>query len=166
MPRLRSALALKVPDGEVTRRVGPNLAGGALVSLLPFAAPKTPSPLRRCRILCQAFRWEEVFGWVIADAMAYGHPVIGTRVGGIPEVVSDRESGFLIDRGDAKALVAHRTPRASHAGRGPGPGAGGGMMTVTRGVPDTGTGTPHAQLQRHRALGLPCLHGVTLLVNS
>jgi glycosyltransferase involved in cell wall biosynthesis len=55
-------------------------------------------------ILCQASRWEEVFGWVIAEAMAYGRPVIGTRVGGIPEVVSDQESGFLIDRGDAKAL--------------------------------------------------------------
>lgn len=56
-------------------------------------------------IVCQASRWEEVFGWVIAEAMAYGRPVIGTRVGGIPEVVSDQESGFLIDRGDAKALA-------------------------------------------------------------
>jgi L-malate glycosyltransferase len=56
-------------------------------------------------IVCQASRWEEVFGWVIAEAMAYGRPVIGTRVGGIPEVVSDQETGFLIDRGDTKALA-------------------------------------------------------------
>lgn len=56
-------------------------------------------------IVCQASRWEEVFGWVIAEAMAYGRPVVGTRVGGIPEVVSDHESGFLIDRGDVKALA-------------------------------------------------------------
>jgi glycosyltransferase involved in cell wall biosynthesis len=56
-------------------------------------------------IVCQASRWEEVFGWVIAEAMAYGRPVIGTRVGGIPEVVSSEESGFLVDRGDAKALA-------------------------------------------------------------
>ncbi len=56
-------------------------------------------------IVCQASRWEEVFGWVIAEAMAYGRPVVGTRVGGIPEVVSDQESGFLIDRGDVKALA-------------------------------------------------------------
>ncbi len=56
-------------------------------------------------IVCQASRWEEVFGWVIAEAMAYGRPVIGTRVGGIPEVVSDQESGFLIDRGDVRALA-------------------------------------------------------------
>jgi L-malate glycosyltransferase len=56
-------------------------------------------------IVCQMSRWEEVFGWVIAEAMAYGRPVIGTRVGGIPEVVSDQESGFLIDRADVKALA-------------------------------------------------------------
>jgi glycosyltransferase involved in cell wall biosynthesis len=56
-------------------------------------------------IVCQASRWQEVFGWVIAEAMAYGRPVIGTRVGGIPEVVTDQETGFLIERGDVGALA-------------------------------------------------------------
>ena len=56
-------------------------------------------------ILCQASRWGEVFGWVIAEAMAYGRPVVGTRVGGIPEVVSEQESGLLVDRGDMEALA-------------------------------------------------------------
>jgi len=56
-------------------------------------------------ILCQVSRWGEVFGWVIAEAMAYGRPVVGTRVGGIPEVVSEQESGLLIDRGDVTALA-------------------------------------------------------------
>jgi glycosyltransferase involved in cell wall biosynthesis len=37
--------------------------------------------------------------------MAYGRPVIGTRVGGIPEVVTDQETGFLIERGDVRALA-------------------------------------------------------------
>jgi glycosyltransferase involved in cell wall biosynthesis len=55
-------------------------------------------------ILCQASRWGEVFGWVIAEAMAYGRPVVASRVGGIPEVVSDQESGYLIDRGDVRQL--------------------------------------------------------------
>jgi len=56
-------------------------------------------------ILCQVSRWEEVFGWVIAEGMAYGKPVVGTRVGGIPEVVADQESGFIVDRGDASAIA-------------------------------------------------------------
>lgn len=56
-------------------------------------------------ILCQVSRWEEVFGWVIAEGMAYGKPVVGTRVGGIPEVVADQQSGFIVDRGDAAAIA-------------------------------------------------------------
>lgn len=51
-------------------------------------------------IVCQVSNWEEVFGWMIAEAMAYQKPIVATRVGGIPELVSDRESGFLVERGD------------------------------------------------------------------
>jgi glycosyltransferase involved in cell wall biosynthesis len=58
-------------------------------------------------VVCQVSRWEEVFGWVIAEAMAYRKPLVATRVGGIPELVVDGESGFLVDRGDS-ADVARR----------------------------------------------------------
>ena len=57
-------------------------------------------------ILCQPSRWGEVFGWVIAEAMAYQKPVVATRVGGIPELVTDGESGILIDRGDVGQLAS------------------------------------------------------------
>ena len=55
-------------------------------------------------VICQFSRWEEVFGWMIAEAMAHGKPVIATRAGGIPELVQDRESGYLVDRADIKAM--------------------------------------------------------------
>jgi len=54
-------------------------------------------------VVCQMSRWEEVFGWMIAEAMAHGKPVVATRVGGIPELVTDGVSGYLVDRGDAEA---------------------------------------------------------------
>jgi glycosyltransferase involved in cell wall biosynthesis len=46
-------------------------------------------------VVCQVSRWEEAFGWVIAEAMAAGRPLVATRVGGIPELVTDGVSGFL-----------------------------------------------------------------------
>lgn len=49
-------------------------------------------------VVCQFSRWEELFGWMIAEAMAYKKPVVATRVGGIPELVADGQSGFLVDR--------------------------------------------------------------------
>jgi glycosyltransferase involved in cell wall biosynthesis len=51
-------------------------------------------------IICQLSEWEELFGWMIAEAMAYGKPIVATSVGGIPELVDDGLSGFLVDRGD------------------------------------------------------------------
>lgn len=39
------------------------------------------------------------------EAMAYGMPVIATRVGAIPEVVTDGVEGFLIEPGDVVALA-------------------------------------------------------------
>jgi glycosyltransferase involved in cell wall biosynthesis len=56
-------------------------------------------------IVCQMSRWEEVFGWVIAEAMAHGKPLVATRVGGIPEVVQDGQSGFLVNRRDPAAMA-------------------------------------------------------------
>ncbi len=56
-------------------------------------------------IVCQVSNWEELFGWMIAEAMAYQKPIVATRVGGIPELVSDEESGFLVERGDIAATA-------------------------------------------------------------
>ena len=55
-------------------------------------------------VVCQFSRWEEVFGWTIAEAMAHGKPVVSTRVGGIPELVHDQESGYVVDRGDTETM--------------------------------------------------------------
>jgi glycosyltransferase involved in cell wall biosynthesis len=55
-------------------------------------------------VVCQFSRWEEVFGWMIAEAMAHQTPVVATRVGGIPELIRDGESGYLVERGDAESM--------------------------------------------------------------
>ncbi len=39
----------------------------------------------------------ETFGMAVLEAMALGKPVVATRVGGLPEIVRDRETGILVD---------------------------------------------------------------------
>jgi glycosyltransferase involved in cell wall biosynthesis len=56
-------------------------------------------------IVCQMSRWEEAFGFVIAEAMAFEKPLLATRAGGIPEVVAEGETGYLVERGDAEAAA-------------------------------------------------------------
>lgn len=56
-------------------------------------------------VVCQLSRWEEVFGWMIAEAMAFGKPVVATRVGGIPELIDEGKTGFLVNRGDVNTAA-------------------------------------------------------------
>ena len=56
-------------------------------------------------ILCQFSRWEEAFGLVIAEGMSFAKPVVATRVGGIPEVVTEGVTGLLGPRRDPKTAA-------------------------------------------------------------
>jgi glycosyltransferase involved in cell wall biosynthesis len=56
-------------------------------------------------VVCQFSRWEELFGWMIAEAMAHEKPIVATKVGGIPELVADNESGYLVERDNPTAAA-------------------------------------------------------------
>jgi N-acetyl-alpha-D-glucosaminyl L-malate synthase BshA len=47
----------------------------------------------------------ESFGLVALEAMACEVPVVATRVGGVPEVVEEGETGFLFPVGDVEAMA-------------------------------------------------------------
>lgn len=48
----------------------------------------------------------ESFGLVHLEAMMYGKPIVGCKIGGMPEVVADGETGLLPAPGDAESLFA------------------------------------------------------------
>ncbi|PWB55436.1 MAG: glycosyltransferase family 1 protein [Nitrosomonadales bacterium] len=49
---------------------------------------------------------EEALGTSFLEAMAMKKPVIGTRVGGVPEVINEGKNGLLVNPGDAAELAS------------------------------------------------------------
>ncbi|TYS68423.1 N-acetyl-alpha-D-glucosaminyl L-malate synthase BshA [Sutcliffiella horikoshii] len=48
---------------------------------------------------------KESFGLVLLEAMACGVPSVGTKIGGIPEVIDDGVTGYLSDVGDVEDIA-------------------------------------------------------------
>jgi hypothetical protein len=56
-------------------------------------------------IFCVPSRFES-FGLIYVEAMRSSLPVVACRVGGVPEIVLDEETGLLVEPNNAKALCA------------------------------------------------------------
>lgn len=50
--------------------------------------------------------WYENCPMSVLEAMSYGKPVVGSRIGGIPELVVDGVTGLLFETGDTYSLLA------------------------------------------------------------
>jgi glycosyltransferase involved in cell wall biosynthesis len=82
--------------GEVSHDEKVKLLQGALVTVFPV-------------------QWPEPFGLVMVESMACGTPVLATRQGSVPEVVSDGLSGVV---GDSVDDLIRRLPEAAGLDRG------------------------------------------------
>ncbi|MPY58697.1 glycosyltransferase family 4 protein [Streptomyces spongiae] len=60
--------------------------------------------LRAASVVAVPSRWPEVFGRVVLEAFQTGRPVVASRCGGLPELISD-DNGRLVDPGDARGLA-------------------------------------------------------------
>lgn len=67
-----------------------------------------PELLRQMDLLVQSSHYEGL-GIAIQEAMASGVPVVASRIGGIPELIDEGETGVMFPVGDEAALAAEIT---------------------------------------------------------
>lgn len=60
--------------------------------------------VRNAKYVCVPSEWYENNPMTIVEAYSMGVPVIGANIGGITEIISDEETGFLFESGDAESL--------------------------------------------------------------
>ncbi|MDL2353699.1 MAG: TIGR03088 family PEP-CTERM/XrtA system glycosyltransferase [Pseudomonadota bacterium] len=102
--RLRLAI---VGDGPLLAALRAKVAAAGLAELvwLPGKRADIADILRACDLFAMSSLAEGTPGAAL-EAMASGLPVVGTRVGGIPEVIDDGVTGTLVAPSDPAAMAA------------------------------------------------------------
>lgn len=89
---------------RISRLISDEDLGGNVVYKGTIGKTRLKNEYHKCSIFVLPSK-EEPFGIVLLEAMASCKPVIATNVGGIPYVVRDEESGFLVGEGNVGELV-------------------------------------------------------------
>ncbi len=71
----------------------------------PLARDRMPHEYQSADVLCLPSR-REGLPMALLEGMAFGLPVVATRVGGVPDLVEDGVSGLLVEPNDMEGLVA------------------------------------------------------------
>lgn len=74
-------------------------ASEGVKTLVRFTGSRTDIPrLMRAMDIITLPSEMETFGMVLIEGMALGKPVVGTNVGGIPELIRDKETGLIVEQ--------------------------------------------------------------------
>jgi glycosyltransferase involved in cell wall biosynthesis len=97
---------LVVGDGELRAELERQAAAGGLGDRVAFTGTRRdiPDVLAAMDVFVMPSLWE---GGPISvlEAMAMARPVVATRVGMVPEVLTDGENGIIVPPGDTAALI-------------------------------------------------------------
>lgn len=94
------------PDAGEFKELASSLGCAARIE---FAGYQTGGALQvyveRASLAIASSRWRENMPYSIVEAFAAGTPVIGTNIGGIPELVDEGKTGFVCDPGDVQSMA-------------------------------------------------------------
>lgn len=93
-------------EGPDRAKLEARVAQDALAQVSFLGSVARDDVLSRIDVLVLCSRIENL-PYAILEAMAAGLPVVATRVGGIPDLVEEGTSGFLVCSNDTQALAAH-----------------------------------------------------------
>lgn len=85
------------------RALGPRAANVRLTG--HYTQEELPDLLRSADVAVLTPQWEDNGPQTVVESLGAGLPVVGTRMGGLPDVVQDGENGLLVPAGDPDALA-------------------------------------------------------------
>ena len=106
LPGWRLVIAGDGPELGALRDSVSSAGASRLVELVGYQSGEDLQRyVERASLAIASSRWRENMPFSVIEAFAAGTPVVGTRIGGIPELVSEGETGFVCEPGDADSLT-------------------------------------------------------------
>ena len=106
-PDVRLDIAGDGPQRAELEALSAQLGLGERVRFLGFMRGQPLTELvNGCKAVVLPSEWYENGPYSVMEALAAGKPVIGSRIGGIPEMVKDGLTGFTFEPGSEDALAA------------------------------------------------------------
>ena len=91
-------------DGPLRRQLVSHLPEGRARILGHLATQDVAACIKESRLLVLPSIWYECFPRVLLEAYACGRPVVASRLGALPELIKDGETGLLFEPGNTQDL--------------------------------------------------------------
>ncbi len=104
LPDIHLMLVGDGPDEASLRKLAGDLGLNDHITFFPFT-PEPANVFERLDITVLPSLYKEGLPNVLQESMAMNVPVISSRLGGVPEVVIDGQTGFMVDPGNSEQLA-------------------------------------------------------------
>lgn len=105
IPEARLVIGGDGPSRRKLEALARDLGISNLVEFIGWVKPdRVYELINTATVVIMPSRWEEAFGLVALQAAQMARPVVATLVGGLPEIVIDKETGLLVPNEDHHAL--------------------------------------------------------------
>ena len=108
-PDARFVIVGPTPDATYAQEIRDKVATLQLENAVDFVGyvenQRLAEEMHQARVV-SLFSHEETLPTVIAQALAMGKPVVTSRVGGVADMITDGENGFMVDPGDEQSFAA------------------------------------------------------------
>lgn len=109
-----------VGDGPLRGEIEKIIAAQGLthIKLLGFKTGKELKEIiQHCKFTVLPSEWYENSPLSVFESMAYGKPVIGANIGGIPELIDHERTGYIFESRNSQQLAERINELANHPGR-------------------------------------------------
>lgn len=93
------------PEKEnIQKRFASEISSGQIKLLGQLSGESLHDEISQARAIVFPSIWPENMPLALLESLAQGKLIIASRVGGLPEIIKDKENGFLFTAGDIKGL--------------------------------------------------------------